>query len=1211
MNPLHLRVKRAAAGLMVSLGLACCSTVYAAAALDLPATRQQANSLLRLGKYDEAIDLYRQITAADPGVASLDDLMWAYWNAERFDEAKWVAQRILMVKPGDPDALQVSDGANSAKNRDLIPALRAKAIAEFQQQKYAESAKIYEEIVRQDPKDFLARRDLMWAYWRQGKYSEAVDRAHLVLALRPLDSEALDVIKTAPIILERKNMEALYAEAKKHLGDNQYETAITIFQKLIKMDEKNTAYRHQLLSALIKTGHYEEAVQVGRELTILRKEDYSSWNSLARAQVEVRQSTSALDSYQQSLTLNPKQPDVIVAIARIHLTLRDFDISQRLIQDLQVSTTLPAGAYPVMGEALFWTNHFNEALPYWSKAVELFPGQAGYKYYNAWTQSFIPGQEDMAREKMHLLVVDNHDRRAINFLIDDALSHGRTAAAIQLMEDWLKDLEPKESLVLRLATIYLHEEQWEPLDKLLDRYLQVYPESQTAWLIKATVALHDKKLNTAEKACRTVLEINPSDQDGHLMLADVLAAEGRVQEATRSMEKYWSLNPTNPPSLLMYAQYLYDSQGGTQARILLQKWLKENEGSAVLPVFLYHGLTNHPQDPMLAFPFHHYIGIFDDQIRALHDEGYTPVTAEDVNAWLRREKPLPSRPVLVTFDDGRTDSFVLADPVLKKYGFKATMMSALVNIEGHPYPPPGYASWDHIKEYQSTGRWEIQAHGDLAHIHIPITASGVQGLYLVNRQWLDSTGRLETVDEWKARIEGDYQSVQQKILAHLGSTPTAFAYPEGAYGQKDDNCNVPESAEVNQALVKKYFQAAYVQDAWGMNLQSQDRGRMNRVEPNNAWTGPDLIRHLQDNNPFSRAYKQLIDWATWDGRTREAYGWLARLKASGASPETMLAKEAQIRLYAGDFATGQAQAQQALSSQNFPDLTTTLMSVNEHGDTAWSPSYAYQRDTNGRKSWQVNQDLFISRKGNIQYYATQRHAEYLETGFPTVVDNALGVGAELNLGLYHQANVTALQHLIAGANNDFSAAIKLDSRWTDEISSRFEFGRSPLTNARALSGNIIGTYGVAGARWVPDDLWKFSVDEEWTSYSDSNRRTNTQAEADRVLFANDRFRLKGIDQITYDDARDFSPTYYTPRRLRMNALGPEVTYNVHRRMKLTLRYLPAYAVEDGTNSHFVNEAQAGLEVIWNNVNSLRPSYTRYDTPAFHGDVLAIELTQHF
>ena len=94
--------------------------------------------------------------------------------------------------------------------------------------------------------------------------------------------------------------------------------------------------------------------------------------------------------------------------------------------------------------------------------------------------------------------------------------------------------------------------------------------------------------------------------------------------------------------------------------------------------------------------------------------------------------------------------------------------------------------------YQQTGRWEFQSHGDIAHIHVPATPNGGEGLFLMNRKWIDAEHRMETMAEWKARIELDHQNSVAKMTDGVGHTPTAYAWPEGLYGQ-EGSTNSPET----------------------------------------------------------------------------------------------------------------------------------------------------------------------------------------------------------------------------------------------------------------------------------------------------------------------------------------------------------------------------------------------------------------------------------
>lgn len=64
---------------------------------------------------------------------------------------------------------------------------------------------------------------------------------------------------------------------------------------------------------------------------------------------------------------------------------------------------------------------------------------------------------------------------------------------------------------------------------------------------------------------------------------------------------------------------------------------------------------------------------FEEQVAALLEWGYSPVSFGDWLAYRRRERALPPRPFIVTFDDGYQDFATNAWPVLKRLGVGATV----------------------------------------------------------------------------------------------------------------------------------------------------------------------------------------------------------------------------------------------------------------------------------------------------------------------------------------------------------------------------------------------------------------------------------------------------------------------------------------------------------------------------------------------------------
>ncbi len=86
-----------------------------------------------------------------------------------------------------------------------------------------------------------------------------------------------------------------------------------------------------------------------------------------------------------------------------------------------------------------------------------------------------------------------------------------------------------------------------------------------------------------------------------------------------------------------------------------------------LPVFMFHhiGETPRPWVPGLSIS----PADFERQIRWLARRGFKTIRSSDWLAWIRTGKPLPQKPILLTFDDAYADLARFALPVLLRYGF--------------------------------------------------------------------------------------------------------------------------------------------------------------------------------------------------------------------------------------------------------------------------------------------------------------------------------------------------------------------------------------------------------------------------------------------------------------------------------------------------------------------------------------------------------------
>lgn len=77
--------------------------------------------------------------------------------------------------------------------------------------------------------------------------------------------------------------------------------------------------------------------------------------------------------------------------------------------------------------------------------------------------------------------------------------------------------------------------------------------------------------------------------------------------------------------------------------------------------------------------------VFQSQVDYLRRKRYQSIGFEDLADTLQQGHPLPSRPIIISFDDGYLDTFTMAYPILKKAGFTATtfVVSGFIGEESH------------------------------------------------------------------------------------------------------------------------------------------------------------------------------------------------------------------------------------------------------------------------------------------------------------------------------------------------------------------------------------------------------------------------------------------------------------------------------------------------------------------------------------------------
>ncbi|HUD37720.1 MAG TPA: polysaccharide deacetylase family protein [Streptosporangiaceae bacterium] len=128
--------------------------------------------------------------------------------------------------------------------------------------------------------------------------------------------------------------------------------------------------------------------------------------------------------------------------------------------------------------------------------------------------------------------------------------------------------------------------------------------------------------------------------------------------------------------------------------------------AAAVPVLMYHEISAEPLCvPRLAVTPDR----FAEQLAFLRAGGYQTITGAQLAAAVKSAVAgLPARPVVLTFDDGFADFHDVALPLLREYGFTASLYVTSSWVAGerrrcHGGTPPGMLSWEQLRSIAAAG----------------------------------------------------------------------------------------------------------------------------------------------------------------------------------------------------------------------------------------------------------------------------------------------------------------------------------------------------------------------------------------------------------------------------------------------------------------------------------------------------------------------------
>lgn len=198
------------------------------------------------------------------------------------------------------------------------------------------------------------------------------------------------------------------------------------------------------------------------------------------------------------------------------------------------------------------------------------------------------------------------------------------------------------------------------------------------------------------------------------------------------------------------------------------------EPSIKVPIIMYHSILKSQSGDYIVHP-----DVLEKDLLYIKEHGYETITMSNLIDYVYENKPLPNKPIIITFDDGHYNNLIYVLPLLKKHNMKA-----VISIVGkytdtftktdEANPNYGYLRWKDVNELIKSETIEFQNH--TYDLHNIAARKGCMKKYN------------ETKEHYINLLSNDILKLQEEFKTNTDYTPNTFTYPFGAIS--NDSINV-------------------------------------------------------------------------------------------------------------------------------------------------------------------------------------------------------------------------------------------------------------------------------------------------------------------------------------------------------------------------------------------------------------------------------------
>lgn len=214
--------------------------------------------------------------------------------------------------------------------------------------------------------------------------------------------------------------------------------------------------------------------------------------------------------------------------------------------------------------------------------------------------------------------------------------------------------------------------------------------------------------------------------------------------------------------------------------------------ATTLTVIGYHEITDHKDAliPSYAVTAQQ----FSEHIDWLQNNGYHFINVDQLIKAHQGKYTLPTKPVLLTVDDGYQSFYQNAYPIVRAKKIPVVLAvvgswlepkaNQKVDFGGEEITRNKILSWNELKEMQNSGLVEIASHSYHLHRGVNANPQGNSEPAAITRIYDSNTKTYESDANYQARVYQDLKKNNELLQAHGLRSPRVMVWPYGRYNMQ-------------------------------------------------------------------------------------------------------------------------------------------------------------------------------------------------------------------------------------------------------------------------------------------------------------------------------------------------------------------------------------------------------------------------------------------